>query len=332
MEHHGLRRHAGPFDWYFSDFKSVLKMIETDFRDFMQKENLEVKADNCRVFYDTKYGFYCNHDIQYDFEVEYYTIYQKYMRRAERFLYDITQPTCFIRAVRSVKEIQFINQNEDYILDVITKKNPDNTILFLLLRDMEDLSETCSFSHFRLGITEYVGHLYEMWTMFESSPSFTEYCRKNILTEEDIKRNIEFERSHLSMDKKLAIFAKKLDMAAYNIIPLFQEYYPDIDRRGVFLWGAGTYGMLILRYLLRNGIKVNGIIDNDPDKEGKLCEGGVPIISFLGIRQEPRNIFISIESDESTCEIMAQIVGKYPKSRIYKLKDLINHSKAVLDL
>lgn len=51
----GLRSHAGPFDWYLSDFEPVLKMIETDFSDFMKKENLVVDNTDHTVFLDMKY-------------------------------------------------------------------------------------------------------------------------------------------------------------------------------------------------------------------------------------------------------------------------------------
>ena len=35
MSKYGLRSFSSPFDWYFSDFKSVLHFIETDFIDFL---------------------------------------------------------------------------------------------------------------------------------------------------------------------------------------------------------------------------------------------------------------------------------------------------------
>ena len=63
MSRYGLRSHSGPFDWFFSDFDSVLKVIETDFSDFMKKENLVPDKNNNKIFYDTKYRFSCNHYI-----------------------------------------------------------------------------------------------------------------------------------------------------------------------------------------------------------------------------------------------------------------------------
>lgn len=64
----GLRNFSGPFDWYYSDFNYVIDQIKNEFFDFMMKENLEVLADNKKVFKDKKYGLYFWHDVEEDFE------------------------------------------------------------------------------------------------------------------------------------------------------------------------------------------------------------------------------------------------------------------------
>ncbi|MBD5523535.1 MAG: hypothetical protein HDR04_03790 [Lachnospiraceae bacterium] len=320
----GLRKHSGPFDWYFSDLESVLKVMEKDFTDFMKKENLLVDKNDNTVFYDTKYGFCCNHDISFDFEKEYPLIYEKYMRRSERFLHDVQFPTCFIRAVRSEKEIQFIEENESYIYRIVKRGNSDNEIIFLLLKGMRNLSDKCKFQWFRLGITRYVGNIYEMRTMFESSESFLKYCRESILTEEVIKRNIEFDKEHLYISDKFNVFINRLAKENYNIIPILKDYYPGIDREGVFLWGMGTYGTLMVQYLLKNTIKVNGIIDNNPNKIG-TCFAGIPIVAFSEIESDRPNIFISIKSEQSIDEIIEQISARYLDARVYKMADLFEH-------
>lgn len=94
----GLRSTSGPFDWYFSDFASVIQVIHTHFSDFLLKENLMLESDE--VFTDKKYGFVYPHDLQSDLEKEYDAIYEKYKRRSERFLEMIKSPTLFFRAVR----------------------------------------------------------------------------------------------------------------------------------------------------------------------------------------------------------------------------------------
>ena len=202
----GLRSHSGPFDWYFSDFNSVLKIIETDFSDFMKKENLWFDDSDCKVFYDTKYGFKCGHDVDRDFEAEYPSIYQKYMRRAEQFKKDIKFPTCFIRTVKDEEEICFIEENQKYIYNVLRKENGNNNIIFLLNRKLKNMSE--DFLWFKLDIDEYIGKTYEMRYMFSASGPFLEYCQ-NILSPEDIKHNIEFDRRHLRMGARVSVLLGK---------------------------------------------------------------------------------------------------------------------------
>lgn len=324
MEQYGLRSHSGPFDWYFSDFESVLKMIETDFSDFMKKENLVVDQDNSKVFHDIKYGFCCNHDISGDFETEYPQIYRKYMRRVERFLCDVHKPTCFIRAVRSEEEIQYIEENQNYIHRVIKNGNSGNEIVFLLLKDMRELSSNSNFLWFRLGVTEYIGKPYEMRTMFESSDSFSKFCRENILSDEVIKRNIEFDREHSYINYRYTILVNKLIEESCDIIPVLKEYYLDLEESGVYLWGMGTYGVPMVQYLLKNRINVNGIIDNDTDKIGTFCYN-IPVIAFSEVVQDSPNIFISVRSEQSVDEIMRQIATRYPNIKVYKIADLLKH-------
>lgn len=206
MEKYGLRSHSGPFDWYFSDFDSVLKVIETDFSDFMKRENLWFDDSNCRVFYDTKYGFHCSHDVAHNFEEEYPLIYQKYMRRAEQFKEDIKSPTCFIRTVKDESEISFIEKNRNYIYEVLRKENTDNNIIFLLNKNLRNMSD--DFLWFRLNIEEYIGKTYQMRYMFSTSRDFEKYCQ-NILSPEDIKHNIKFDKKHLKMGARMSILLGK---------------------------------------------------------------------------------------------------------------------------
>lgn len=218
MEKYGLRSHSGPFDWYFSDFASVLKVIETDFSDFMKKENLLVDDSDHKTFSDVKYGFRCSHDIHSNFEEEYPLIYQKYMRRAEQFMEDVQSPTCFIRAVKSEREIRFIEENRDYIYEVLRKENKKNDIIFLLHNNLRDMSD--DFLWFRLNIDKYIGKTYEMRYMFTTSSDFSQYC-KNILSPEDIKRNMKFDREHLKLRSKISILLGKIRQG--NFAELFRN-------------------------------------------------------------------------------------------------------------
>lgn len=316
MGRHGLRNCSGPFDWYFSDFESVLKLMETDFNDFMARKNLSVDANDPKIFNDKKYGFLCNHDIQNDFETEYEEIYQKYMRRADRFLQDTKEPTCFIRAVRSEQEILYIEESRNYIYDVIKKRNDNNEIIFLLLNRMKELPN--SFLWFRLGCEQYVRKTFEMRMMFETSERFSEYCRKNILSPDCIKQNKEFDREHFGIDNKISMLVYNLDF--YDIEPELRKTYPDLEQ-GIYLFGAGTYGEIVSLYLIKKGIILKGVIDNNPKKQGGLCNG-IPIIPLSQIGNERQNICITI-SDKKREEIEKQILDKHPDAVILTLRNII---------
>lgn len=316
MSRYGLRRCSGPFDWYFSDLESVLKLMETDFNDFMARKNLFVDADVPIVFHDKKYGFLCSHDIQNDFETEYEGIYQKYMRRANRFLSDTKEPTCFIRAVRSEQEILYIEENRNYIYDVIKKKNAGNEIIFLLLHGMKELPNR--YLWFRLGCEQYVGKQFEMRTMFDTSRQFSEYCKKNILSPDCVRENKEFDREHLSMDTKITMLVHKLDSCDIELE--LRKTYPDIEQ-GIYLFGAGIYGELVSLHLIKKGIILKGVIDNNQEKQGGLCNG-IPIIAFSQIRNEHPNICITV-SDEKREEIEKQVLGKYPDAVILTLRNIV---------
>lgn len=318
MSRYGLRNHSGPFDWYFSDLKSVLNLMETDFYDFMAKKNLYIDANNPKIFHDKKYGFLCNHDIQNDFEAEYEGIYQKYIRRAKKFMQDIKQPTLFIRAIRSEKEISYIEENREYIYKIIKGSNSGNEIIFLLLNTMRKLPD--SFLQFRMSIEQYPGQVFEMRTMFDSSEEFSQYCKKNILPTDLIEQNKRFDREKLGIDAKVSLIMNHLDV--FDIASELEGLFPDI-KQGIYLFGAGSYGELASLYLIKKGIAVKGIIDNNQEKYGSLCNG-VPIISLSQIENGCQNVFVTVNV-KKTAEIEKQILERHPNLTILTLRNVVTY-------
>lgn len=317
MSRYGLRSHSGPFDWLFSDLDAVIELIQTDFYDFMARENLFLDANDPLIFHDRKYGFICNHDIQQNFYIEYENIFKKYMRRVERFRQDIKQPVCFIRAVRSEKEISYIAKNIRHIYDVIKAQNINNEIIFLITNTMKKLPNTCL--NIRLGVKEYIGKPYEMRTLFDTSAKFSEYCRQNILPEKLVESNKMFDKEHLTFDTKVAMYIHQLD--AYNFISVLRNFYPDLQK-GVYLFGAGTYCKILLPYLIKNKIYVDGIIDNDPEKYGGGY-GNISVIPFSQIVYDYSNIFITVAAVKKADEIEKQILEQYPNTKTLKWSNII---------
>ncbi|MBQ3544399.1 MAG: hypothetical protein IJA34_05355 [Lachnospiraceae bacterium] len=300
MSLHGLRCGSGPFDWYYSDLKAVLEVIDNDFLDFMLRENLKLVDNNPKEFFDTKYGFYCNHDVKEDFEQEYPFIFKKYSKRAKRFLEDTKRPTCFLRTVRSNQEILYIKENKEYIERVIKKNNCKNEIIFLVPRYMDDLPG--DFLWFKLDINQYIGQGFEMRTLFNSSKDFLVYCKERILSEEKIRENISYDITFRTKGILIDYWMNNMD----DCIKLgLVDYFNSIDS-GVYIWGAGAKGVILLNYLLAKGIQVNGIIDNDDKKVGDVVNG-IHVTKFSQLHQNNINIIIAIVSEQAIQSILKQI-------------------------
>lgn len=129
LSKYGFRSKSYPFDWYHSNFRSVMHFIDTDFSDFLLKENLKVVPEKWPRFDDVKYDLRFSHDLkdENNFDLEYPDIYNKYERRIERFRKDIQNPTCFLRAVWTDDELQYIINNQSYIEQIIKRSNEFNT-------------------------------------------------------------------------------------------------------------------------------------------------------------------------------------------------------------
>lgn len=134
LSKYGFRSKSYPFDWYHSNFKSVIHFIDTDFSDFLLKENLKVVPEKWPRFDDVKYDLRFSHDLkdENNFDLEYPDIYEKYARRIERFRIDIQNPTCFLRAVWTEDELRYIMNNQSYIEQVIKRSNASNEIIILI--------------------------------------------------------------------------------------------------------------------------------------------------------------------------------------------------------
>lgn len=178
----GLRSHSGPFDWYFSDFWAVLNQIESGFSDFMQRDNLCIADEHGKVFRDTKYGFYCNHDIKENLDAEYEQIYARYMRRAERFKKDITSPTVLFRTIRDQNEINYINENWRYAENLLRKFNNKNRLIYVKRDGLIELTD--KVESYDLNIAQYVGETYEMRHMFNASQDLVKLCTGLISTDQ----------------------------------------------------------------------------------------------------------------------------------------------------
>ena len=133
LEKIGLRDSSYPFDWLITDFKGVLECIESDFDGFLQYENLSQYRRIPEHYFDKKYQFHFYHDFSaYKSLDEQITFVQeKYHRRIQKFVRNITQPTLFIRYVSNQKELNFIEKDYKQIIDILKSKNENNELLLI---------------------------------------------------------------------------------------------------------------------------------------------------------------------------------------------------------
>jgi len=125
-----------PFDWCVSEFSSIYKALETDFKDFLALENLVVterpaSSVNHKAF-DTNYRINFVHDFKTDGKVldDYKRVRDKYYRRIDRFY----------RVLKSKKHIYFfrtnIKKNEAIKLNyLIQKKFPELKYTLVVIND-----------------------------------------------------------------------------------------------------------------------------------------------------------------------------------------------------
>ena len=140
LEKIGLRDFSSPFDWTISNFESVIRLINTNFKDFMKYENLAQNVNN-GVYLDEINQIYFYHDfsIKKSLSEKYNQVNEKYIRRIKRFYNEIKKPTLFIRYISNSEkdkngksiELDYIEKNYDSIIQCLKKSNQKNEIIFI---------------------------------------------------------------------------------------------------------------------------------------------------------------------------------------------------------
>ena len=189
----GLRSFSGPFDWYFSnDFSSVVSLVENRFSDFFVRENLE-PCELPYQFWDIEHDFFFMHDNDAGepFDDAYPKIKEKYIKRANRFLEAIIEPTCLFRTVGSNDEIDYINEDYIHINNVFKSFNANNEIVYILFQGMKELDSHCH--QYILDISERPDVEETMRAMFDHNNELLSYC-SSLLSVEHRNKNLRYDR------------------------------------------------------------------------------------------------------------------------------------------
>lgn len=311
----GLRSVSGPFDWIESDFSSVMEQLANGFTDFMKKENLEVIVDTSPIqFKDKKYNFRFPHEIKRCFEAEYGDIYDKYIRRIERFLEYIKMPTCFFRMVRTEDEIGYIIHHSDYIEDTLKKYNDKNVIVYVLVNNIGSLPHNLRW----FDAMEHVVSSYDYRNVFDTSEELLEFC-KTLLTSEQIELNKKFDsqknKQRTAIDAVDYYLRNDINGLDAKVLKMFHLN----DNDSFYLFGGGNYGILLYHYLMKRGIRIKAIIDND--RVGKKFPNDILVISPDDVEPNSK-VLISIINEASCLDIREQIKNR--KCYVLTYKELIH--------
>lgn len=301
----GLRSFSGPFDWCTSPkLSSVLKIIEDDFKDFLQRDNLLWNSLSPTVFTDKKYNFNFPHDIKKSLDVEYEAVFQKYQRRICKFRDAVSKPTVFFRMIWTDDEVRWIKQNRAYIDSVIQRGNSGNRILFCYIEGVVSEKLEGSFSCREKKNTH---GIYNYITWFDSSPDLLEYCSSLISREERVV-NTKFFFNSLLKSSRATNIALELFKTNSFVRSTFLAFF---EGKSWYIWGAGFYGKAAKALLEAEGISIQGFIDSSIDKIGKEFNG-IRIYNWEEISSEAENIFIVIGNDDTRKSIKDSIYESPP--------------------
>ena len=257
--------------------------------------------------------------IKEDFDTEYDDIYKRYYKRVNAFRKAIVQPTIFFRCIRDQEEIDYINANWDYAEKLLKSYNTENRIIYLYHNGLKGVTE--KVQSINLNIDHYIGKTYEMRHMFDKAEGLLDLCA-GLLPIDLIQKNKDFDIRQ-NVQKEMAAYANKCVEEHINgVDELILKTMGVSKDEGIYLWGAGKFGIPLAYYLKERGVIINGIIDNK--SHGKEIEG-FTIIPFEKVRNKPK-IFIAVSNKEENVEIELQILAIYPEALIVKYQDLYeNH-------
>lgn len=307
MEKYGLRSWSGPFDWLVTDsLQWVLHYMETDFADFLKKENLERCQENPKTFVERKSGFIFRHDHEYPFEDKYDKLKEKYQKKIDRFQEETVKKTCFLRTVISSDEVKYIAQNYEYINDIIKRKNSRSEIIFLLRQEVE-ISEPIPFRYYVMPGKWNGGPNAVIRSWFDGADEFLEYCirRYNVMT---LMKNIVFDRNKQEKifniaQERYQTLLKLTDCEINNM---------DIPEK-VIIYGAGNIGRRFYK-IIKGKCEVKCFIDKDcagevidriPVQRLEEVGRGEQVSYIVTPTYDFQNIFEDIKAHDDSAKIIS---------------------------
>lgn len=134
LERKGYRSFSLPFDWLITDdFSALLSLIDNNFGDFLDANNLLPDPVSPKYYYDPVYKIRYYHDFNaYQTKEEQLPkVKSKYRRRIDRLYEVLSQPTIMIRYCVNGDEVMYVNEHRNDIELFFKRYNPMNECLFI---------------------------------------------------------------------------------------------------------------------------------------------------------------------------------------------------------
>ena len=108
-------------------------MIDTNFDDFLNIENLKRDEKRKYIVKDMKYNIAFYHDYKPSLPIDgqHDAVKEKYSRRIKRFYNYISEKTLFIRYIESKKEYEYLCENYDHIISILRRYNENNDLMLI---------------------------------------------------------------------------------------------------------------------------------------------------------------------------------------------------------
>ncbi len=309
MGKYGLRSFSGPFDWLVTqDFSWVLHYMETDFKDFLQQENLEEYGGCANYFYDKQSGIRFLHDIE-NFEHEYEKLKDKYDRRIERFLEKTRFKVCYLRSVHTKQDVEYIVRNAEYIEHIIKKNNSDSEIVFLCNNDAIGDS-VFPFRYYNMRMPWRIDSEDAMRAYFDHTDDFLAFCGENYAGINLMKNlQVDFEkygRLYIRRYKTLAAL-------------LAHDFSKGVGSDKVIIYGAGVLGRELYKKI-KDLTSVICFIDwNKIESDFE----GIPIIQLNQVKQEADvKVIVSAAYDFENIKMV--LADKFQDKDIISLDNILN--------
>lgn len=199
-----------------------------------------------------------------------------------------------------MQEIDYIEQNSQYIDSVIKKYNKKNKIIYNLLDNLE-FSNDFKGEYYKLYINDFWKDSICLRATFSKSKELIKFCN-NILPSDIRVRNLQWDKVHLSDITKSDEVMIMVDDKSKDLLQWLKNRF----KRSFYIWGSGKYGTILLKFLRENGFSIKGIIDNNSNKWNEKIDG-IKIIPFNNIC-ENESILIAVADSGAVNEIKNQVL------------------------